>query len=119
MISAGNNADEFDCADCGRHIIAFPAGVFTGGRCNSCAFIPGWFLVPELKAALEPDPEWRPPERAANAPADPASWVCEVPGCGAHKLLLRISDDGAPLRHRCPDHLHSSVWAVLHQRRSG
>lgn len=108
-------ADEFDCADCGRHVIAFPAGsrLFTDGRCNSCAFMPGWFLLPELKRALEPDADWQPPERAPNDPGAPGSWVCEVPGCGAHKLLLPISRDGAPLRHRCPDHLHLSVWAAL------
>jgi hypothetical protein len=45
---------EFDCADCGRHIIALchPAGQT---RCAICKTIPGWFKDPVLREMIAPD----------------------------------------------------------------
>jgi hypothetical protein len=57
--SANNNSFEFDCAECGRQIVQFVP--LTGDRCAACLNMPGWFRDPELRRALEPDPDWVPP----------------------------------------------------------
>jgi hypothetical protein len=46
---------EFDCVDCGRHIIVLcgPASE----RCAACISMPGWYLDAEVRAIL--DPEYR------------------------------------------------------------
>lgn len=50
---------EFDCADCGRHIviIAGPAGT---EKCGACQVHPGWYLDPEIAALLDPENDRRP-----------------------------------------------------------
>jgi hypothetical protein len=120
MLRAGDTADEFDCNDCGRHIISSPAGsmLFTGGRCAACFSLPGWFLVPELRRIWEPDGDWEPPRRAPGASGDPSSWRCEVPGCGCNSPLLRVSGYDEPFRGRCADHLHPSIYRRLHRQRN-
>lgn len=104
-------ADEFDCIDCGRHIISLPAGSsrWTAGRCATCFSLPGWFLIDELRVRFEPDEDWRTPVRPAQG-ADPADWRCEVPGCAARTPLIRISGYDEPFRGRCPDHLDPDIW---------
>lgn len=68
------NVHEFDCIDCGRHIISLcgPAGEV---RCASCLAMPNWFLNLELKRILEPDPGWEPPVvltlSSSNTPCKP------------------------------------------------
>lgn len=47
---------EFDCTDCGRHIIAItedkpPEGPF----CATCLHLPGWFRDPVLRKMFDPD----------------------------------------------------------------
>ena len=47
---------EFDCADCGQHIMVFgddrlPEGPF----CLTCLYMPGWFKDPKLRAIFDPD----------------------------------------------------------------
>jgi hypothetical protein len=54
---------EFDCADCGRHIVHFGASPGEPLRCASCLFMPGWYEDHELRRVFEPDPDWRPPAK--------------------------------------------------------
>jgi hypothetical protein len=112
-VSAGQCADEFECVDCGRFIISFPTGSRerSGGRCAACAMMPGWFLLPELRRAIEPDAQWAPPRHPARGLA------CEVPGC-AGKPSLRVNGYSEPPRLRCPDHLADWVYRALHQARN-
>jgi hypothetical protein len=55
--------DEFDCIECGRHIILF-CGPATHHRCAACVCLPGWFNDPELARVLDPD--WRPEDLPAS-----------------------------------------------------
>lgn len=50
----GGGVDEFDCVECGRHIISIgnPSG---NCRCGACISIPGWHLDPELRQQIDPD----------------------------------------------------------------
>ena len=43
---------EFDCPECGRHIIAFCPRVFL---CALCQMVPGWFREPGLAKILDPE----------------------------------------------------------------
>lgn len=52
---------EFDCAECGRHIIHFGPAPAAPLRCSTCIEIPDWYRDAELRAVLEPDPDWVPP----------------------------------------------------------
>jgi hypothetical protein len=70
-----------------------------------------------MKRAIEPDPDWQPPERVPCG-EDPAEWRCDVPGCKAHPGLIRVSDYSEPFRGRCADHLNSGVARYLHIRRN-
>lgn len=58
-LSAGENAEEFDCVECGRHIIALPYDVWKMKMCAMCLHMPGWFNDPKLRKML--DPEYTPP----------------------------------------------------------
>jgi hypothetical protein len=44
---------EFDCAECGRHIVRFmddgPSRL-----CAECTTLPGWFKDPRLREMLDP-----------------------------------------------------------------
>jgi hypothetical protein len=48
---------EFDCCECGRHIIAIiadsPGVAF--GLCCQCLSMPGWFRDPQLRTVIDPD----------------------------------------------------------------
>lgn len=61
-----HRADEFDCCECGRHIIRIiPDG--TGPVCGACIFMPGWFRDPEIRAVLDPSHDGRDPAEAPYA----------------------------------------------------
>ncbi|WP_203158386.1 helix-turn-helix domain-containing protein [Methylobacterium aquaticum] len=46
---------EFDCCECGRHIVAIVAtSVPTPPLCALCLTCPGWFRHPEVRAAIDP-----------------------------------------------------------------
>jgi hypothetical protein len=47
--------EEFDCIECGRHIIRIIAELDRPKICACCMMIPGWFTVPELRAIIDPD----------------------------------------------------------------
>jgi hypothetical protein len=45
---------EFDCAECGRHIISF--GYDPGGNlCGVCLNMPGWFRDKRLRDVIDPE----------------------------------------------------------------
>lgn len=49
---------EFDCSECGRHIVQLsgPRPALDGSdRCAACWSLPGWFHDPELARAIDPD----------------------------------------------------------------
>lgn len=46
-------AIEFDCAECGEHIISISHSHFP--LCAKCVYMPGWFKLPEVRAILAPD----------------------------------------------------------------
>jgi hypothetical protein len=52
---------EFDCIECGRHIIliAGPAGT---DKCGACQVHPGWFRDPAVAALLDPENDRKPRE---------------------------------------------------------
>jgi len=45
---------EFDCPGCGRLIIAICAYKMSHPVCGACMSNPGWYLIPELRKALDP-----------------------------------------------------------------
>jgi hypothetical protein len=53
------SAREFDCIECGRHIISFPAwGMHVGedhGLCNACLMNPGWFKIRSVRELIAPE----------------------------------------------------------------
>lgn len=53
-------ADEFDCIECGRHIISFMRDPELPKLCGVCIGMPGWFRIPEVRDLIDPDV--RPPE---------------------------------------------------------
>ena len=48
-----DHSREFDCAECGRHIIQ----MIPDDRhlCAECIFMPGWFKNDDLRAVLDPE----------------------------------------------------------------
>jgi hypothetical protein len=47
---------EFDCIECGRHIVAFGAhGGSEHGLCAACLMNPGWFKIAAVRALIAPD----------------------------------------------------------------
>jgi hypothetical protein len=114
--------DSIDCIDCGRRVSLHPPDLarVTGGRCMPCVALPGWFLLPELRRAIEAEIGWRPLRHPppAVAPDDAGRWPCEVPGCGSNEGVFRINGYGEPFRGRCTDHLHPNVWQELRRRRN-
>jgi hypothetical protein len=49
---------EFDCVECGRHIVAFVGPI--SDLCGACQTMPGWFNDPEIARVLDPDNTRRP-----------------------------------------------------------
>lgn len=54
-----DHADEFDCAECGEHIVAI--GHSHRPLCAKCVHMPGWFKKDEVRAILAPDHDGRDP----------------------------------------------------------
>jgi hypothetical protein len=48
-------AGEFDCTECGRHIIQIAGPVSPFHLCAACTFLPGWMTMPSVAAAIDPD----------------------------------------------------------------
>jgi hypothetical protein len=48
---------EFDCVECGRHIVRFAAWDNEPALCAECLFLPGWYKSPGLKQILDPTNE--------------------------------------------------------------
>lgn len=60
---ADDHVREFDCIECGRHIIQF-CGPSPMKLCAACLTIPGWYRDPRLRAVLDPDHDGRDPADA-------------------------------------------------------
>jgi hypothetical protein len=45
---------EFDCVECGKHIIGFGPG-WSVALCAHCMFCPGWFRDPRLLKMWAPE----------------------------------------------------------------
>ncbi len=45
---------EFDCTDCGRHIVLICGWPGTR-KCGACVVTPGWFRDPTLRKAIDRD----------------------------------------------------------------
>jgi len=48
-------ADEFDCCECGRHIIALPYDISKMHLCSACLMMPGWWKIPGVARAIDPE----------------------------------------------------------------
>lgn len=61
--------DEFDCAECGRHIVRFPCGepALDPPLCGHCIIIPGWYRDPRLADIFDPEHDRRPQLEIRNA----------------------------------------------------
>lgn len=46
---------EFNCVECGRHIMSFGAEMTDIALCALCIFMPGWYRYPQLCEKLDPD----------------------------------------------------------------
>lgn len=69
-----DNTYEFDCIECGRHMIRFGCSE-PRGLCGLCIHLPGWFRDPALVKSLDPD--YDPSEPISHDPSatgiEPAS----------------------------------------------
>ena len=106
---------EFDCAECGRGVVAYAAPPGTR-LCAICLALPWWFEDPRLRCAFEPDDAWVPPVVDHD---DPATWRCAAPFCDRRDALLRISGYDEPFRGLCPDHIDGETFWRLHRARNG
>ena len=52
---------EFDCFDCGRHIVLISGQMTTPPLCAACLFMPDWFKDPALREMLDPGHSGRNP----------------------------------------------------------
>lgn len=50
---------EFDCVECGRHIIVLCGTLPDPRLCGACMTMPGWFRYPDIRAALDPNHDGR------------------------------------------------------------
>jgi len=46
---------EFDCVECGRHIIRIIGEPYAPALCAACIMVPGWFRDPHLRNAIDAD----------------------------------------------------------------
>lgn len=53
---------EFDCCECGQHVILICGTVTEPPLCAACLTIPGWLQIPTLRAMLDPEGEVREPD---------------------------------------------------------
>ena len=54
-------AFEFDCCECGRHIVDVMGLVRNPPLCAECLFCPGWFNDPEIARIFDPSNHRNPP----------------------------------------------------------
>lgn len=54
--------DEFDCIECGRHIIRIISELNTPKLCAMCMHLPGWFNDPLLVHITHNEDAINPPE---------------------------------------------------------
>lgn len=47
-------AHEFDCVECGRHIVVIAGPRSEFGLCAACICMPGWHRDPQLRRMLNP-----------------------------------------------------------------
>jgi hypothetical protein len=69
---------EFDCTECGRHVVRFelpPPGILL---CVECVFSPGWFHDPQLRFVFDPWGHCRPPPHET----DDETILCKPEGGG-------------------------------------
>jgi hypothetical protein len=50
-----DHSEEFDCLECGQHIVRIIADPDAPKLCVHCIFLPGWFRYPELRAMIAPE----------------------------------------------------------------
>ncbi len=50
-----DKAEEFDCVECGRHIVRIIARPTEPKLCAECLMFPGWYKNPELRVLLDPE----------------------------------------------------------------
>ena len=46
---------EFDCVECGRHIIRFCGRMNEPALCAQCIFMPGWFRDARVRELFDPE----------------------------------------------------------------
>jgi hypothetical protein len=46
---------EFDCSECGRHIVVVGGPVSEFRLCAACTFLPGWFSMPDVAEKIDPE----------------------------------------------------------------
>jgi Zn-finger nucleic acid-binding protein len=46
---------EFDCVECGQHIVRFASLEGELDLCAHCLFVPGWHRSPELRKIIAPE----------------------------------------------------------------
>jgi hypothetical protein len=46
---------EFDCCECGRHIVVISGPVPDLPFCGACLFVPGWYRNPDLIQHIDPE----------------------------------------------------------------
>lgn len=49
-----DNCQEFDCAECRRHVIKMIATPVLYPLCAQCQFTPGWFEDDAIRAVIDP-----------------------------------------------------------------
>ena len=56
MSASGFEPAEFDCCECGRHIIVLSSAMPPDIRlCGVCQHMPGWYRFPEVRAMIDPE----------------------------------------------------------------
>lgn len=50
---------EFDCSECGRHIVMICGDVTTPPLCGACLMIPGWLKIKAVREIIDPDHDGR------------------------------------------------------------
>lgn len=50
---------EFDCCECGRHIILVSGELREPPLCAACISLPGWFRDPKIRDIIDPEHDGR------------------------------------------------------------
>ncbi len=50
---------EFDCCECGRHIVLIASALPEPRLCATCMMIPGWFTYPDICEVIDPEHDGR------------------------------------------------------------